>query len=183
MKKLLIPGFLMTALLLGAVSTAQACALGCDTSYTWSYNDMISDGKYKEIAWDWKPAGDKSKITEILLTLNYSGAPTSAWDVYFKSKDGGSWVSGNSATLEADGSTTIAWQTGDTFFGQLLNNENLKFTFDKIGSDSKFTLKSAILEAKCAPVPLPAAGWLFGSALVGIAGVARRKGNGRAQPV
>ncbi|MHB8472655.1 MAG: fibro-slime domain-containing protein [Gammaproteobacteria bacterium] len=56
------------------------------------------------------------------------------------------------------------------------NNYNLDVFFaERHTSGSDFRIDTSIANLQTAPVPLPAAAWLFGSGLLGLVGMARRK--------
>jgi len=83
------------------------------------------------------------------------------------------------ALTEWNGSTsvdladTIGW--GSDTFVQLSLQNNLRATTTVAGDDAMIQKKFGAIGIEVNPVPVPAALWLFGSGLIGIAAFARRK--------
>lgn len=91
-------------------------------------------------------------------------------DKFFSLTRSGSWVT-----------TTFTLSNGASPFSFYETNKEFEFWFsEKTGNflgDDQFKLKSATLKVygDAAAVPLPAAAWLFGSALLGMVGVGYRR--------
>lgn len=60
---------------------------------------------------------------------------------------------------------------GGTAFFEIMSNSSIELTFNKIDNNSGLSHVTQY----SSPVPLPAAAWLFGSALMGVAGIGYRR--------
>lgn len=87
----------------------------------------------------------------------------------FKRTSAGAWATG--ATIEQAGSEFGS----NVFLLTLTNPTNLTEVIFLAGTGDSDNTKDYLV-AGAGVVPIPAAAWLFGSALVGLAGLARRKG-------
>ena len=92
---------------------------------------------------------------------------------YFVSLDaGGSYTFDLGTVFTAEPSTlTVTLLASDTVFGNTSESRFFRTPLD-ITRSAEF-----LLTTTASPVPVPAAVWLFGSGLVGLAGIARRKKN------
>jgi len=112
----------------------------------------------------------------------------SGGQVVFSDNNDGSWnaeffdvgnASGGSITLSGDNSFSLGMDWGDGYYGDsnaslLSSPDTYLVVFD--GLDGSGAKKSGnTLAVDLAPVPVPAAVWLFGSGLLGLVGIARRK--------
>jgi hypothetical protein len=89
------------------------------------------------------------------------------WD-YANPASGSAWYSNGPNTANVLGGTQkLFYVTGG-------NGTLAKVSFSQVASETA-TLSSAGLALGTSAVPLPAAVWLFGSGLLGLAGIARRK--------
>lgn len=80
---------------------------------------------------------------------------------------------------EADGTAAIGQElglaTGSTFFGSSSATDATWIHNAAFGNKSTLIPMYALSSVITAPVPVPAAVWLFGSGLLGLVGIARRK--------
>ena len=108
--------------------------------------------------------------------------------VVFTDNNDGSWnaevfdvsnTSGGSITLDGDNSFSLGmdWGMGyfgDTNFSLLSSPDTYLVVFDGF-DDRENRILGNTLAVDLAPIPVPAAVWLFGSGLIGLIGIARRK--------
>ena len=121
---------------------------------------MSIDGSNEEVLfWDFSQT-----ITKITLNMGNSEHPAFA-DSYFEySLDSGT----NWSTAKTNGSGLVTLT--------LLGGTN-QIEFRAAGNDvtDNFYIRSADILTPPSAIPVPAAVWLFGSGLLGLAGLARRK--------
>lgn len=109
-------------------------------------------------------------------------------DVSSMSTTTGLWVSApeaivfDSSVPDASGSNGTLLLSGNTNFILGITDGSSWMTdnggYINLGADSylvSFDSGSSIVTVDVAPIPLPAAVWLFGAGLVGLAGIARRR--------
>lgn len=108
--------------------------------------------------------------------------------VVFTDNNDGSWnaevfdvtnTSGGSITLSGDNSFSLgvdwgAGYFGDTNFSLLSSPDTYLVVFDGIDGLGD-RISGNTLAVDLAPIPVPAAAWLFGTGLLGIVGIARRR--------
>ncbi len=104
------------------------------------------------------PAGEQSRVFVSSDTFAYSGY---SW--------GDNW--GNGVDFNA---TNLLGQSSDVYFTSFVDGVGSMATYDPLMSASLASDGTFALSAVSA-VPVPAAAWLFGSGLVGLVGVARRR--------
>ena len=108
--------------------------------------------------------------------------------VVFTDNNDGSWnaevfdvtnTSGGSITLSGDNSFSLgidwgAGYFGDTNYSLLSSPDAYLIVFDGLdGSGDRISGNTLAIDL--APIPVPAAAWLFGTGLLGIVGIARRR--------
>ena len=108
--------------------------------------------------------------------------------VVFTDNNDGSWnaevfdvsnTSGGSITLSGDNSFSLGMDWGMGYFGDsnaslLSSPDTYLVVFDGYDEFER-SISGNTLAVDLAPVPVPAAVWLFGSGLLGLVGIARRK--------
>lgn len=118
------------------------------------------------IFWDSNIIDQNSWNTSSLLDPNFNSVPLTSLGAFTDFFNAGDSVNIYSATeselLNAGASVSGAF----LFFPAILESSGVAFTFDGANTQA-VALTSA--------VPLPAAVWLFGSGLIGLIGVARRR--------
>ena len=128
---------------------------------------------------------DDSDFGGTALTIGDAGG-----EVRFTDNMDGSWsaevfdvndISGGSITLSVDDSFVLGmtWDGGASYYAEsnavLVNApDDYRISFE--GQDvTGASVTGRTLAIDVAPVPVPAAAWLFGSGLLGLVGVARRR--------
>ena len=102
---------------------------------------------------------------------------TGVLDVWTTGSDS-NWTPGTPATPSASGSGSALTGSAGTWTGTVVNYGNVGAAwtaFDGTPFTEKFNITLNGVAASTPEVPVPAAVWLFGSGLVGLVGVARRK--------
>jgi hypothetical protein len=108
--------------------------------------------------------------------------------VVFSDNGDGSWgaevfdvtnTSGGSITLSNDANFILGIDWGSGYFGDTNSTltsspDTYLIVFSGVDSQER-PIRGNTLAVDLAPIPVPAAVWLFGSGLIGLAGVARRK--------
>ena len=108
--------------------------------------------------------------------------------VVFSDNNDGSWnaeffdvtnTSGGSITLSDNANFTLGMDWGSGYFGDsnatlISSPDTYLIVFDGVDGFQN-PISGNTLAVDLAPIPVPAAVWLFGSGLLGLAGVARRK--------
>lgn len=107
-----------------------------------------------------------SNMTDYSYLLNYSSGVAGAWQHW-------------EAPLDVDTGWTCTSSSCSTPFADVVANVT-RLAFDlevTSGSSSYFAsgIEAGLDNVKLNPIPVPAAVWLFGSGLLGLAGVARRR--------
>jgi hypothetical protein len=129
--------------------------------------DTVSGvGAGGEITSDVIPAfSTEATLTDIMISARGGGL----FDVLFELWAGSSWLGNNAIIWELT-------ENGDGTLNAETTDENGVDIADAIAAGTVPFLKTRIaLDGTLAPVPLPAGLWLFGSALIGMIGIARRK--------
>lgn len=108
----------------------------------------------------------------IVFTDNTDGS----WDAEFFDISN---TSGGSITLSNDSSYTLGIDWGAGYFGDsnatlISSPDTYLIVFDGVDAQGR-RISGNTLAVDLAPIPVPAAVWLFGSGLLGLAGLARRK--------
>ena len=126
---------------------------------------------------------DESDFGGTALVIGSTGG-----NVVFTDNLNGTWkaeyfnvsnVSGGSITLSGGNtfSLGIDWGAGyygDSSYSLQSSPDTYLINFDGIAADQS-RISGSTLAVDLAPIPVPAAVWLFGSGLIGLAGVARRR--------
>ena len=112
-------------------------------------------------------------LSGVVSSPDFSGFPFGQADVSLRSQDGSFNIS--FSTPFFDGGTTPFDLSGTLFpnIYTLSANANIganAFNEEAVNGAAEFSL-----EFNVAPVPIPAAAWLFGAGLLGLVGIARRK--------
>lgn len=194
MKKNVLAVFFTGFMMLGMVGMAHADILATFTHDYGTGAGQVDPGGNDVLENDFVTVCDKStlrfndsfdfsslnygSITSFDLTLKFSNTqhPLEIWKVR-------AGESSNLITMKRTGNSQFAQtfvidSTIDTF-SQMVTNENFLLWFANEGiSGSNFKLYDATLNIigtpSAAAVPVPAAVWLFGSGLVGLAGIRKR---------
>ena len=129
---------------------------------------------------------DDSDFGGTALTIGSQGG-----QVVFTDIGGGDWdaevfdvnnVSGGSITLSGSKNFTLgmSWDGGTTYYGDtnavliIEDPDGYRIKFDgNLVTGAPVTGRTLAIDVS--PVPVPAAAWLFGSGLLGLVGVARRR--------
>jgi hypothetical protein len=104
-------------------------------------------------------------------------ATTGALDAWTTGSDS-NWTPGTPGTVSGSGSGTALTGGAGTWTGTVVNFGNVGAAwtaFDGTPYSEKFNVTLNGVAAVVPEVPVPAAVWLFGSGLIGLVGVARRK--------
>lgn len=156
-------------LLAASVGSAQAATINVGNLYeksftfgqTYAKGESFSDHYIFDISPD-------SSYAAIATTLNL--------DPYFS-------INGMTISLSGNGMTPVSkiFQAGETIgkleIGKLDAGMGYDFNVSGIATGNFGGSYAGVLAAAApAPVPVPAAAWLLGSGLLGLAGIARRKG-------
>lgn len=172
------------------LSDGRPAGLGvCSTGFVDDFQcDTPSDDNLQPFA---------QKNEQLTLTFtNDAGNPTTAQLGTFEFRDAGHYLYGtgdnpdiddpepNKIAVSGDGVVKIIdVASGFANLGQLFGTETGELVFNPIGgwdfdsaSFGQYYIGSMeIVETSFSEVPLPAAAWLFGSALFGLVGISRRK--------
>lgn len=123
------------------------------------------------------PAGSNTVALTVTETLDgslsgntWTAAGTGNWQLNSCSDVGSATLCGYLGTLPLDNSMTNVSGSFDVTTGGVITSD-VNFT-----TPATFTMNATdTLSPTVSPVPLPAAAWLFGSGLLGLAGTARRR--------
>lgn len=141
------------------------------------FNGSASTGSNVLVSWDSVTGVAKNEVTALTANIGTN------WGVYIDSRDtpsgnGGLFYSQISKNTVGNGDKVVSFTTNLPYV-ELANPYQQIFGFedqdcDKVNCDRDFN-DMVIGMTDVAAVPIPAAAWLFGSGLIGLAGIARRK--------
>ena len=122
-------------------------------------------GQAVTVAFDWKGSNSDGGVVDVVLFSEQTGGGVSQTDALLQGAP-------SSATWESIGPTIF--NIGPDVGGGV----TLQFTVICGGAStctSDYSFDNISITADVAAVPVPAAVWLFGSGLIGLVGIARRK--------
>jgi len=147
-------GMGITWTVIGSTASVNANANALVSTKVFNMNGELLAGSYADF-WD----GSHTTGVGIDYNENNQGRNFNVWT--------GSLADGSNAGTNALGSATVRWGESTFSSGGWISQGNQSNSI----SYALYALSSPLTS----PVPIPAAAWLFGSALLGLIGVARRK--------
>lgn len=144
-----------------------------------SYDEATGQGSLTVVTYDRGVVG--TSYSQLVNTFATAGTFSFDWQLFTGSRDnqsvGGYLLNGNSYQLafsdnyrnRPSGTTSVTLAAGDTF------GWYVESYLQSDGSSGIFSLSNASFTASPSAVPVPAAAWLFGSALLGVAGLRRKQ--------
>ena len=135
-------------------------------------NDFTINGTAFALITDFGPPLTAIDITDVDFVLNTTFSSTNGIDYIFTggTVTAGSYINTTVTTLSISESFGFA-----SFFADFADGGRIEGGFI-LNGDLSGDFTGSLLTAKAGPVvPVPAAVWLFGSGLLGLVGVARRK--------
>ena len=112
-------------------------------------------------------------LSGVVSSSEFGGFPFGQADVSLRSQDGSFNIS--FSTPFSDGNTTPFDLSGTLFPNTYTLSANANIGANAFGAEAVSGAADFSLDFNVAAVPIPAAAWLFGSGLLGLVGIARRK--------
>jgi hypothetical protein len=152
----------------GAFTISNSSPLG-NLTYVMGHNSPYSNNEYSA----YTITLDFTNVQDAVLTFDYNIDTERFFDKFS--------ILGNGALISPSQNVLSGVQSGQ-FIGVLapfsgLGNVVLTFEFTSDGSitDQGVIFDNILIDGTVSSVPIPAAAWLFGSGLIGLIGVARRR--------
>lgn len=152
----------------GAFTISNSSPLG-NLTYVMGHNSPYSNNEYSA----YTLTLDFTNVQDAVLTFDYNIDTERFFDKFS--------ILGNGALISPSQNVLSGIQSGQ-FIGNLapfsgLGNVVLTFEFTSDGSvtDQGVIFDNILIEGTVSSVPIPAAAWLFGSGLLGLIGIARRR--------